>query len=94
MNDLIGALAKDVDVLLSDLLADLDIRTVHRTKGQRTVEHKLHVAGTRCFLGGKADLFGQIARRNQLFCCRHIVILNKHYLQPWGNLWILCNDSG
>ena len=46
MDDLIRALTEDINILLSDLLADLDIRAVHCAKRQRAVKHKLHVAGT------------------------------------------------
>ncbi len=45
-------------------------------------------------LEAKADLLGQITCRNQLFSCRHIVIFDKHHLQPGGNLGVLRNDLG
>ena len=45
-----------LDALLG-LVADLDVRSVERPDGQRTVESELHVAGSRRFLPGRRDLF-------------------------------------
>ena len=80
VDDLIGSLAEDIDVLFAHLLADLHVGTVHGAEGQRTVQHKLHVAGAGSLLGGKADLLGQIAGRDQLFSSGNVVVLDEHDL--------------
>ena len=67
VDDLIGGLTEDIDVLLAHLLADLHIGTVHGAQRQRTVQHELHVAGAGGLLGGKADLFRQVTGRDELF---------------------------
>ena len=52
VDDLIRGLAEDIDVLLAHLLADLHVGSIHGAQRQRTVQHKLHVAGAGGFLGG------------------------------------------
>ena len=80
VDDLIGGLAEDVDILFSHLLADLHVGTVHGAEGQRTVQHELHVAGAGSLLGSKADLLGQVAGRDQLFGSGNVVVLDEHDL--------------
>ena len=80
VNDLIGGLAEDINVLFAHLLADLHIGTIHGAKRQRTVQHELHVAGAGSLLGGKADLLGQVAGRDQLFSSGNVVVLDEHDL--------------
>lgn len=83
MDDLIGALAEDVNVLFSDLLANFHVGTVHSTQCQCTVQHEFHIAGTGCFFGSETDLFGQIAGRDQFFGSGDVVVLNEYDLQPF-----------
>ena len=92
MDDLIGGLAEDIDVLFPHLLADLHIGTVHGAQGQRTVQHELHVAGAGSLFGGKADLLGQVAGRDELFGSGDVVILHKDHLQPPRHLRV-CGDD-
>ncbi|CSB35126.1 Uncharacterised protein [Vibrio cholerae] len=40
---------EDVDVVIAHFFTNFDVRAIHRTYGQRTVERHLHVAGTGCF---------------------------------------------
>ena len=80
MDDLIGSLAEDIDVLFAHLLTDLHVGTVHGAEGQRTVQHKLHVAGAGSLLGGEADLLGQVAGRDQFFGSGNVVVLDEHDL--------------
>ena len=94
MDDLIGGLTEDIDVLLAHLLADLHIGTVHGAQRQRAVQHELHVAGAGSFLGGKADLLGQVAGGDQLFGGGNVVVLHEHHLQPLGHFRVCGNDLG
>ena len=71
---LIGGQAEQEEVLGPHMLADLDIGAVQRADGQRAVHGELHVAGARGLLPRRADLFGQIRRRDQLFGHRDVVI--------------------
>ena len=80
MDDLIGGLAEDIDVFIANLLVDLYIGTVHGAEGQGAVQHELHVAGAGSLLGGKADLLGQVAGRDELFSGGDVVVLHKHHL--------------
>ena len=76
---------KYVDVVTADL--PLLISTLAPSmvpKCQCPVQHKLHIAGTGCLFGCQTDLLRQVAGRNHLLCCCHIVILHKYYLQPSG----------
>ena len=94
VDDLIGGLAEDIDILIAYLLADLHIGTVHGAQRQRTVQHELHVAGAGGLLGGKADLLGQVAGRNEFFGGGDVVIFHKDHLQPLGYLRVCRNHFG
>ena len=82
VDNLIGGLAEDVDIVLADLLRDLDVRAVHRTERERAVQHELHVAGTGRLLRREADLLREVAGRNQLLRRGHVVVLDENDLQP------------
>ena len=73
--------AEDVNVVHPDLLADLDVRAVHRADGDRAVHHELHVAGAAGFLAGGAELLGNLRRGNQHLRAGDIVVLQEHDLQ-------------
>ena len=74
MDDLIGGLAEDIDVLFPHLLADLHSGTVHGAQGQRTVQHELHVAGAGRLLAGGGNLLADIRCRKNQFCVGNAVI--------------------
>ncbi len=94
VDDLIRGLAEDINVLFAHLLADLHIGTVHGAQRQRTVQHKLHVAGAGSLLGGKADLLRQVTGRDELFGSGNVVILDKYDLQPLGHFRVCGDDLG
>ena len=64
VDDLIGGLAEDIDVLLAHLLADLHIGTVHGAQRQRAVQTNSGVAGAEA---SRSSLICSTGRRDQLF---------------------------
>ena len=92
VDDLVGRLAEDIDVLIADLLTDLDVRTVHRAKRQRTVEHELHVAGAGRLLGGQRDLLRQVAGGDELLRPGDVVVLHHVHLHPGAHLGVVGNQ--
>ena len=58
---------KDDLVVLTGGIGDFHVRAVQGAQGDCAVQHELHVAGAGSLLGGKADLLGQVAGRDQLF---------------------------
>jgi hypothetical protein len=46
------------EVLGPDLLANLDVRAIERTDGERAVHGELHVARAGGLLAGRGDLLG------------------------------------
>ena len=85
VNNLLAALTKDVNIVISDSFGNFYICTIHGSKSQCTVQHEFHVSGSGCFFGSKADLFRKITCRNHFFCCRNIVVFYKCKLQISGN---------
>ena len=47
---LVGFLSEDKDIVIPHQFMDLHICTVIRSQRHCTIQHKLHVAGTGCFL--------------------------------------------
>ena len=92
VDDLVGRLAEDVDIVVADLLADFDVCAVHRAQGQRTVQHELHVAGAGGFLGCQGNLLGQVAGGDELLGGGDVVVLHKDDLQILGNDRVSGND--
>ena len=52
LRHLFCAQAEDEDVLFTDLVADLDVRSIQRADGQRAIECHLHVARSGRLLAG------------------------------------------
>ena len=50
VDNLFAALTEDVDIFLSNRLADLHVGAVHCSEGQRAVQHELHVSCSGGFL--------------------------------------------
>ena len=94
VDDLVGGLAEDVDIVVAHLLADLDVGAVHGAQGQGAVQHELHVAGAGSLLGGQGDLLGQVAGGDELLGGGDVVVLHKHHLQPGADLGVSGDDLG
>ena len=56
VDDLIRGKSEDKRILRADLLDDLHVGSVHGSQRQRTVEHELHVTGSRRLLAGGRNL--------------------------------------
>ena len=80
VDDLIRAHAEDKRILCAHFLHDLHVGAVHGAKGQRTVEHQLHVAGAGCLLAGGGNLLTHVS------CCKNDlrvgnpVVLDEYHL--------------
>ena len=62
IHNLFGAQAKDDAVIVSDRLADLDIRAVERAERDGAVHHELHIARAGCLLRRRRDLLADVRR--------------------------------
>ena len=80
VDDLVGTQTKDKCILIADFLNNLHICAVHRTECQRTVEHKLHVAGAARLLRSGRDLFGDICCRKDPLRIGNFVVLDEYHL--------------
>ena len=57
---LIGGHAEEEHIVVTDPVADLDVRAVERAKGDRAVDHELHVARAGGLLARDGDLLGEV----------------------------------
>ena len=71
---------EDVDVVISDCFCDFDIGAIHSSECQCAIQHKFHISGSGCFLGGQGNLLGNITCRNHLFSHGYIVVFYHKYL--------------
>ena len=94
MDDLIAALTEDVDIFCSYSLRDLYIGSVHCSKCESAVKHKLHISGSGSFFGSEADLFRKITGRNHFFSSSNIVVFHKNKLHPWSDIRVVGNNFG
>src|SRR5215831_17782187 len=73
----LGAQSENENVLLPDMVADLYVRAVERSDGQRTIQRELHIPCSGCFHSCRRDLLRKIGRRNNQFGKAYTVIWNK-----------------
>ena len=65
-------------MLITDLLADLDVGTVVGADGERPVECELHVAGARSFGARRGDLLGEVGPGHHLLRHRHGIVRQEN----------------
>ena len=94
VDDLIAALAEDVDIFCSNCLRNFYIGSVHSSQCESAVEHKLHISGSGSLFGSKADLLGKITGRDHSFSGSNIIVFYKNKLHPWRYVRIVGNDFG
>ena len=83
------SVTKDKDIVSTDMIQHLDIRTVQRTDSQRAVKRKLHVTGAGSFRPRQRNLFRQIGRRNDQLRQANAVVRDEHDFQLVANLRIV-----
>ncbi len=71
------------------MLQHLNVGTIQRPDGQRTVERKFHITGPRSFGPGQRNLLRQIGGRNNHLRQTDAVVGDKHDLQFIANLRIV-----
>src|SRR5882762_2179799 len=79
--DLFRRKPENEHVLRSDMVADLDIGSVQRADGQRSVQRQLHIAGTRRLHTGRGNLLRQVRRRHDSLRERDVVVRQEHDAQ-------------
>ena len=89
-----GAHTEDEYVVVADLLADLDIGAVVGADGQRAVERKLHVAGSRGLGSGGRYLLRQVGARHDHFSHRDAIVRDEHQLEPVAHARVGVDDAG
>ena len=90
LHDLFRFLSEDVDIVIANQLVNLDIRAILCSQRDGSIQHELHVAGSRCFLRSEGDLLGDVRCRNDLFRLGNVVILNHNNLKVRTHLRIHC----
>src|SRR5487761_2266742 len=71
---LISSQTEQEKVLRAHFFADLDVRTIQSTYGDRAVHHELHVACSRSFLARGGYLLGQICSRTDHLHRRNTIV--------------------
>ena len=84
--------SKQKEVLCARFLADLDVRTVERADGERTVEHEFHVAGTGGFLAGGGDLLGQVGGWINELRILDVEVGEENHLEPASDRRVVVHD--
>ena len=80
-------------MLITDLLADLDVGTVVGADGERTVERELHVAGTRGFGARRGDLLGEIGPGHHLLRHRHGIVRQEHHFETTAGAGVIVDGA-
>src|SRR5271166_3614196 len=94
LRDLLGAQTKDEDVLVTDMLADLDIGAVECPDRQGAVQRQLHVAGSGSLHSGGRDLLREVGRWDNQFGQTDIVVRQKNYFQEIPDQRIVVDHVG
>ncbi len=84
--------AKEKHIVVTHRVVNLHIGTVQRAQCYRTVNHKLHIAGTGSFCARKGNLFTDIRGRNQQLGQCHTVIFNINNLHLLVDRRVVVNE--
>ena len=76
------------------MLQHLNVGTVQRPDGQRTVKSKFHITGTGGFGPGQRNLFRKVGGRNNHLRQADAVVGDKHHFQLVANLRIVVDHFG
>ena len=93
LDNFITGLTKDINIILANQITDLHICSVHSTKSNSTIQHKLHVSSTACLLGSQGNLLGNIAGRDQFFSSTYIVVFHHNKLHIRCYVWVILNQG-
>jgi len=85
----LNILTKDEHVLLSNLLCDLDICTIHGTNNEATVHDELHIRSTRCFSTSRRNMLRKLRSWNDDLSGRNVVVWQEDDLEKVANLVIV-----
>jgi len=87
--DTLNILTKDEHVLLTDLLCDLDICTIHGTNNEATIHDELHVRSTGSLCTCGRDMLGELGSWNDDLSRRNVVVWKENDLKKVSNLMII-----
>ena len=86
--------AKDVFVLSAGFFANFNVGTVHGSKSDRAVEHKLHITRSARLHACHRDLLGDICCGHDLFGIRNVIVGNENNAKLIVDLGIVVDLIG
>jgi hypothetical protein len=82
------------DVALANLLRNLNVRTINRTKQQSTVQAELHVRRAGCFRAGRGNVLTEVRRRDEDLGEGDGVVGNEEHGEVFFGVRIDVDDAG
>lgn len=80
--------AEDKDVVHAHFFSHFDIGSIQGADGQRTVQHKLHVARSGGLSSSGGNLLAQVGGRDDLFSQGDTIVLQEDDLKFVSNNWV------
>ena len=84
---------KNVGVVVTYRVEDLDVGPIQGAQGESAVHHKLHIRSTRGLLAGHRNLLGDVSGRNDVLGRGDVVVVNKDDLDPTVDVLVVIDQT-